>query len=107
MRHYLYLHVILTLDVIFFDEVTPVSAGQLSSLDIILRDIRGSNAPFGVALIIVKMDHEQMQPIDQIPFLTSTLVMTCFQTVELKYSFRAHNDQDVQRLQEITRIITR
>lgn len=100
----LYLHVILTVDVIFFDEVAQVSAEQLSALDIILRDIRGSNIPFGGALILGTMDHTQIQPIQQMPFLTSTLVMTCFVAVELIHSVRAHNDPEFQRLQEITRM---
>ena len=52
------------------------------------------------------MDHKQIQPINQLPFLTSSLVMTCFEAVELKQSVRAHEDIDFQRLQNITRMDT-
>ena len=50
------------------------------------------------------MDNEQIQPINQLPFLTSTLVMTCFEAFELQHSVRAHGDPDFQRLQNITRM---
>ena len=50
------------------------------------------------------MDNEQIQPINQLPFLTSTLVMTCFEAFELQHSVRAHGDPDFQRLQNITQM---
>ena len=49
------------------------------------------------------MDNSQIQPIKQLPFLSSTLVLTCFQAVPLQHSVRAHGDTDFQRLQELTR----
>ena len=50
------------------------------------------------------MDPTQIQPINQLPFLTSTMVLTCFQAVELIHSVRAHGDPDFQRLQTLTRM---
>ena len=79
-------------------------AQQISTIDIILRKIRNSQLPFGVVLIFGSMDNEQIQPINQLPFLTSTLVITCFEAFELRHSVRAHGDPDFQRLQNITRM---
>lgn len=49
------------------------------------------------------MDNSQIQPIDQLPFLTSSMVLTCFQAIKLQHSVRAYGDIDFQRLQELTR----
>ena len=49
------------------------------------------------------MDNSQIQPINQLPFLTSSLVLTCFQAFKLQHSVRAHGDLNFQRLQELTR----
>ena len=50
------------------------------------------------------MDHSQIQPINQLPLLTSSLILTCFQAVELRHSVRAHGDPNFQRLQKIARM---
>ena len=97
-------HAILTIDALFLDEAGQISAEQLASIDIILRKIRGSQIPFGGVLILGTLDPNQLQPISQLPFLTSSLMLTCFMMFELKHSVRAHGDPDFQRLQEITRM---
>ena len=97
-------HALLTLDVLFFDELAQMSAQQLSTIDIIMRYIRKSQIPFGGILILGTMDHTQIQPINQLPLLTSTLILTCFQAIELKHSVRPHGDIPFQRLQQITRM---
>jgi hypothetical protein len=43
------------------------------------------------------MDHTQIQPINQLPFLTSSMVLTCFQAIQLQHSVRAHGDIEFQR----------
>ncbi|MDB4430362.1 GIY-YIG nuclease family protein [bacterium] len=93
-----------TMDAIFLDEAATVSAEILSALDIILRVERKSQIPFGGILILGTMDPTQIQPINQLPFLTSSLMLTCFLMVELKCSVRAHGDTDFQRLQAIIRM---
>ena len=98
------LHALLSLDVIFFDELAQLSAEQLSAIDIILRYLRKSQIPFGGVLILGTMDHTQIQPINLLPFLTSSLVLTSFVAVKLQHSVRAHGDIDFQRLQSITRM---
>ena len=76
----------------------------MSAVDITLRILRKFHIPFGVLLLVRTMDHKQIQPINQLPFLTSSLVLTCFEAIELKQSVRAHGDLDFQRLQDITRM---
>ena len=98
------LHALVTLDVIFLDEAGQTSAEQLSAIDIILRTKRDSQIPFGGVLIIGTMDPKQLQPIAQLPFLTSSLMLTCFRMFELKQSVRAHGDPDFHRLQTISRM---
>ena len=44
---------------------------------------------FGGVLILGTMDHTQIQPINQLPFLTSTLVLARFYAIELQHSVRA------------------
>ena len=79
-------------------------AQHISTIDIILRKIRNSQLPFGGVLIFGSMDNEKIQPINQLPFLTSTLVMTCFEAFGLRHSVRAHGDPDFQCLQNITQM---
>ena len=55
-------------------------------------------------MIIGTMDPSQLQPIGQLPFLTSSLMLTCFKMIELKELVWAHGDPDFQRLQEIKRM---
>ena len=97
------LHILLTMDVLFIDEVGQKSAQQIATIDIIMRKLRNSQLPFGGILIIGSMDHTQIQPINQLPFLTSSMVLTSFQAIKLQHSVRAHGDVDFQRLQELTR----
>lgn len=93
-----------TIDVLFIDELGQVSAEQLQTIDLILRRIRKSQIPFGGVLILGTMDHTQLQPIKELPILTSSFMLTCFQMVSLEHSVRAHGDPDFQRLQAITRM---
>ena len=92
-----------TLDVIFFDEMGQVSSEYLSTLDIILRKVRGSNVFFGGILIIFTMDHTQLQPVEGRPFLTSCHILSCFKMVTLVCSVRASNDPAFKRIQQIAR----
>ena len=90
--------------ILFIDEFGQVSAEQLCTIDIILRKICKSQSPFGGVLILFTMDHTQLQPIKQLPVLTSSMMITCFQMFCLEHSVRAHNDIEYQRLQHITRM---
>ena len=50
------------------------------------------------------MDPCQLHPINQLPFLTSSLILTNFVMVQLQNSVRAHGQTDFERLQDITRM---
>ena len=90
------------MDVLYIDELAQKSVQQIATIDIITRKLRNSQLPFGGLLIIGSMDNSQIQPINQLPFLTSGLVLTSFQAIKLQHSVRAHGDLDFQRLQELT-----
>lgn len=92
-----------SLDVIFFDEMGQVSAEMLNILDMVLREIRGSNVYMGGVLIIFTMDHTQIQPIKGRPFLTSCNMISSFRMVSLEKSVRASGDPKFMRLQQIAR----
>ena len=82
-RHAVKLNFILSLDIIFVDEIGQVPAEFLSIIDIIMRRIRDNNIFLGGLLIIGSMDHTQIQPINANPFLTPTHIITCFKSVSL------------------------
>ena len=98
------LHVILTMHILNVDEFASLSAQEVSSIDITMRILRKSHIPFGGLFLIGTMDHLQIQPINKLPFLTSSLVLTCFEAIELKHSVRAYGDLDYQCLQDIMQI---
>ena len=102
-RNKLFHHVLLTVDVIFLDEAGQVSAEQLAIIDIILRKLRNSRMPFGGVLILGTMDHTQIQPINALPFLLSSLILTSLTMVELKESVRAADDPLFREFQNLTR----
>ena len=88
----------------FLDEAGQVSSGQLAIIDIILCKTRGSQILFGGVLIICTMDQRQLQPINALPFLVSSFMLTIFIAVELTHSVRAHGYPKFKRLQDITRM---
>ena len=50
------------------------------------------------------MDHTKIQPINKLPLLMSSLVLTCFNDIELQNSLRVYRYLYFKRLQKITRI---
>jgi hypothetical protein len=94
---------ILSLNILFCDEMGQVSAEFLATIDLILRRLRETNIYLGGLLIICTLDHTQIQPIDGRPFLTSSHIIPCFKMVCLKHSVRASSDVQFQRIQEIAR----
>jgi PIF1 helicase. len=83
------LHAILTMDILLYDEFGQLSAELLKILDIIFRKIRDSNTSFGGVLIIANMDASQFGPIDGLPILLSSHVLTEFVIITLTESVRA------------------
>ena len=72
---------ILTVDVIFLDEAGQISSKLLSVISIIFYKLWNSQMPFGGVLVI---DHTQLQPINTISFLMSSLILRSFTMVQLK-----------------------
>jgi len=54
-------------------------------------------------LILGSLDPRQIGVINAMPFLTSTLILTCFQAIKLSHSVRAHHDPDYQELLNLMR----
>lgn len=97
------LHLLQTIDVIFWDEMGQVSAEMLNTFDIILKEIRKSNIYMGGVLFIFSMDHTQIQPVNGRPFLTSCNIISCYKMVALEHSVRASTDSNFKRIQQIAR----
>ena len=79
-----------SIDILFCEEIGQVSADFSSYIDIILLRIRNNNI-YGL-LIIGKIDHKQIQPIEGRPFVTSSHIIPRFSMVELKHSVRTNGD---------------
>lgn len=99
-----FLQTLLTVDVLFIDESGQMAAEQLSVLNVMMMKLRRSSRPFGGVLVIQTMDPEQLDPVNGLPLLVSSLILTNFILVEMKHSVRAHDDVDFQRIQNITRM---
>jgi len=93
-----------TLDVLGLDEAGAVACELLSSMDIVLRYIRGSNMPYGGLLIFASMDYLQIDPVKGRHALLSPLFVTSFVFHKLLHSVRAAHDAKWRRIQEITRM---
>ena len=78
---------------IIFDEVGQLSSQEFSLLDLILRQIRQNDMPFGGVLIIGSFDHMQINSIDGLPFLLSSHLLTDYTIVKLEHSVRAAGDK--------------
>ena len=94
--------VLLSMHVIFADELGQISAEEFSVYDIILRNIRGSSTFMGGILLIGTLDHLQIQPINGRPFLTASVIIPCFKMIALKHSVRAVGSEYVE-LQSLVR----
>ena len=89
-------HLLLTLNVIFADELGQLSAEEIGLYDIILRNVRKSTVFMGGILLIGTLDHLQIQPINGRPFLTASGIIPCFKMVALRHSVRATGSEYVE-----------
>jgi hypothetical protein len=94
------------LDVLFFDELGQASSELISCIDMILRHVRGSDQFLGGVLLIATIDPLQLRPIKGRPFLVSPFVLTCFRFSVLMHSVHAADDPFLQRIQDISRMLT-
>ena len=91
---------------IFFNEIGQFSAEVLSTFDIILLKLRNSNIFIsGCLRIKFSMNHTQIQPIGDHPFLTSCNIISCFKMFNFENSVKASNYPfflNIQKLHDIT-----
>jgi hypothetical protein len=87
-----YLHTLLSIDVLLFDEFGQASAQQVKTLDILLCKVRNSNIPFGGVLFISTVDPAQFGPINGLSLFLSSHILTDFVIVGLYSSVRAQGD---------------
>ena len=92
------------MDVLLLDECGQLSAQQFAVLDIILCNLRDTPLPFGAVLLIGSLDHDQLGPINGLPFLLSLHIVTDFMLIKLEHSGRAACDVNLQQIQRITRM---
>ena len=97
------LNLIRTCDIIGADEMGQLDDTFMGIVDIIFRQIRGSDLYLGGIKILGTLDHTQIQPVQGRPFLTSIHLLTSFKVCELRTSVRASNDDNWKRIQEIAR----
>ena len=93
---------LLTLNVIFADELGQISAEEFALYEMILRNVRNSTVFMGGILIIGTLDHLQIQPIHGRPFLTANSIIPCFKMVALRHTVRATGSLYVE-LQSLVR----
>ncbi len=95
---------LMTLDVLFINELGQWSDGYIAVIDIILRCIRGSNAFFGGVLVFATMDWKPLKPISGLPAMLSPLMITSFTFLDLGHSVRSGGDPNLQWIQNISRM---
>ena len=66
------LNFIKSIDILFCNEISQISAELSFSMDFILRGVCNYNKFLGGLLIIGTIDHTQIQPIEGKPFLMSS-----------------------------------
>ena len=93
------------LDILFLDENGQVSAQLMSVMDIICRRIRGNDKFMGGIVIFSTMDGFQLKPVKGRPPLLSAHMLTSFDLYVVKHSVRAARDANLQRIQQITRVM--
>ena len=94
------------LDVLGSDELGQIPSEVRSCCDIIMRSIRNSDQYMGGALAIDTIDEMQLKPIKGRPFLMSPFVLTCYRFSVLRHSVRAAQDPFLQRIQQISRMLS-
>lgn len=93
------LNSICTLEVVFVDEVSMLSAQLLELVDSALRDVRGSNLPFGSVQFVFFGDFLQLLAFGQDiagvrQCFESQLIFRFFEIVELQQNFRQTQEGD-------------
>jgi len=95
------------LKLLIIDEVSMVSPELFSSMDLILRGFKGTDAPFGGVQVVISGDFFQLPPISKVPkekrFAWQSPVWKALdlQTCYLQEKFRQDDDRLIQVLDDI------
>jgi len=95
------------LKLLIIDEVSMISPEIFSSMDLILRGFKGTDAPFGGVQVVISGDFFQLPPISKVPkekrFAWQSPVWKALdlQTCYLQEKFRQDDDRLIQVLDDI------
>ncbi len=95
------------LKLLIIDEVSMISPELFSSMDLILRGFKGTDAPFGGVQVVISGDFFQLPPISKVPkekrFAWQSPVWKALdlQTCYLQEKFRQDDDRLIQVLDDI------
>ena len=91
------------IDCIVIEEVGLFPSYLIHVMDIVLRTIKKTTAPFGGTFILSCGDDKQLAPIDGEPFWQMSKVFTDFEVLYLKHLVRSRVDKNLQKVIQITR----
>ena len=95
------------LKLLIIDEVSMVSPELFSSMDLILRGFKGTDAPFGGVQVVISGDFFQLPPISKVPkdkrfaWQSPAWKALALQTCYLQKKFRQEDDNLIQILDDI------
>ena len=84
-------------DIFAFEEVGFISSALYDVLDCIVRQIEDSELHFAGKLVIASGDHNQIPPIEGVPFWDTYHLITSFKVLQLKEPVRTAADPDLTR----------
>lgn len=90
--------------ILLIEEIGMVSAEMLALMDLILRRIRHSSAPFGGVLLMATGDPRQLPPVQGHSVWTSYHMITTFKILLLQHYVRCAADTDLRRMNDLLRI---
>jgi ATP-dependent DNA helicase PIF1 len=104
-------HRITSTDILIIDEISMFSAKRLTSLEIVLRTVRGSNVAFGGLQLLVAGDFFQLQPVPNVlyddrgdcAFNSEIWMSTLRHKIELTEVIRQHEVDLIQAVNEVAR----
>jgi len=95
------------LKLLIIDEVSMISPEIFSSMDLILRGFKGTDAPFGGVQVVISGDFFQLPPVSRVPkdkrfaWQSASWKALELQTCYLQEKFRQDDDKLIQILDDI------
>lgn len=95
------------LKLLIIDEVSMISPEIFSSMDLILRSFKGTDAPFGGVQVVISGDFFQLPPVSKVPkekrfaWQSPAWKALDLQTCYLQEKFRQNDDKLIQILDDI------